>query len=412
MSLFSRRPEAGTSELLNPAAMVDEGVMLNKDGAVLAGWRLHGPDLESADAAELEALSARIHRALRSLGNGHEIHFQSVRSTSRRYAAAGDFPDPTSMLIEDERRRDHESDGRHYESQTYFTLTYLVRPDTERRALRFFLESSALEADVQTELLAAFSNTCERLEDQLGNVFELERLDSVDLLSLMKFCITGIEQRMRIPVPPMYLDYHLAPTNLRVGLTPMVGDQHVRVVAITDFPAESSPAMLDELSSLSIVYRWSVRFLPLDLPTAEARLKVIQRQWFQKRKGLMSLAREVAGDEPGPEDGDADHMAVDASTALALASEGELRFGYFTSVVVLFDEDVQAVDESARAVLKAIHGLGFSGRIEDVNSVEAYLGSIPGHGFRNVRRPIMHSLNLADMIPSTTIWTGDRRGSR
>ena len=106
MHLFPRRPEAGTSDLLNPAALVEEGVMLNKDGAVLAGWRLRGPDLESADAAELEALSARVHRALRSLGNGYELQFQSVRSTSRRYAAAGAFPDPTSMLIEDERRRE------------------------------------------------------------------------------------------------------------------------------------------------------------------------------------------------------------------------------------------------------------------------------------------------------------------
>ena len=55
--------------------------------------------------------------------------------------------------------------------------------------------------------------------------------------------------------------------------------------------------MLDELSNLSVVYRWSVRFLPLDLPNAEAKLRVVQRQWFQKRKGLMGLAREVAGSD-------------------------------------------------------------------------------------------------------------------
>jgi type IV secretion system protein VirB4 len=292
------------------------------------------------------------------------------------------------------------------------TLTYLPPPDTEKKILRLFLERADVNLGSYDEVLTSFAATCDRIEDQLSSVLVLDRLDSVDLLSLMKRCITGIDQRMRIPVPPMYLDYHLAPSSIRVGLTPMVGRYHIRVVAITGFPAESSPAMLNQLSNLPLEYRWSVRFLPLDPPTAEARLRVVRRHWFQKRKGAMGLMREAAGDDPGPEDGDADHMSADASAALALASEGEVRFGYFTSVVVLFDEDVRLVDEGARAVLKAVHGLGFSGRIEDLNTVEAYLGSIPGHGFRNVRRPIMHTLNLADLIPSTSVWTGRRRSGR
>ena len=31
------------------------------------------------------------------------------------------------------------------------------------------------------------------------------------------------------------------------------------------------------------------------------------------------------------------------------------------------------------------------------NAVEAFLGTLPGHGYLNVRRPLLHSLNLADL---------------
>jgi hypothetical protein len=38
--------------------------------------------------------------------------------------------------------------------------------------------------------------------------------------------------------------------------------------------------------------------------------------------------------------------------------------------------------------------------------MDAYLGSLPGHGVENVRRPLMNTMNLADLLPTSTIWTG------
>ena len=34
------------------------------------------------------------------------------------------------------------------------------------------------------------------------------------------------------------------------------------------------------------------------------------------------------------------------------------------------------------------------------------LGSLPGHGVENVRRPLINTMNLADLMPTSTIWTG------
>ena len=49
---------------------------------------------------------------------------------------------------------------------------------------------------------------------------------------------------------------------------------------------------------------------------------------------------------------------------------------------------------------------GFGARVEEVNALEAYLGSLPGHGHQNVRKPLLHTLNLADLMPLTSIWPG------
>ena len=46
---------------------------------------------------------------------------------------------------------------------------------------------------------------------------------------------------------------------------------------------------------------------------------------------------------------------------------------------------------------------------ESVNAVEAWLGSLPGHVYANVRQPTVSTLNLAHMIPLSAVWAGPER---
>ena len=38
--------------------------------------------------------------------------------------------------------------------------------------------------------------------------------------------------------------------------------------------------------------------------------------------------------------------------------------------------------------------------------MEAWLGSIPIHGWYDVRKPLVNTRNLADIMPLTSIWPG------
>ena len=50
--------------------------------------------------------------------------------------------------------------------------------------------------------------------------------------------------------------------------------------------------------------------------------------------------------------------------------------------------------------------MGFDPRIETINANEAWLGSIPIHGWYDVRKPLVSTRNLVDIMPLTSIWSG------
>jgi len=70
--------------------------------------------------------------------------------------------------------------------------------------------------------------------------------------------------------------------------------------------------------------------------------------------------------------------------------------------------DARSANERAAALLKTVRDLGFTGRVEDVNAVDAFLGSLPGHGHANLRRPVLSTDNLVDVLPLTAPWGGHR----
>jgi type IV secretion system protein VirB4 len=415
-----RSTAKGLPDLLNYAAVVDEGVVLNKDGSLTAAWAYRGDDLESASAPELSALSARVNAAFARRGSGWMLHVDALRSTARDYPDVGAFPDRTTLLIDRERRVAYEAEGAHYESRYVLSVTYLPPIDAQRAIAALFIEGDRpRDAGAGSRALQVFAAALLEIEDNLSSTLRLERLlghrieDAFgrahiqdDFLQHLTVCLTGEDHRVNLPPVPMYLDAVLGAQDFYGGLQPRIGRQHIRPIAISGFPAESAPGILDFLNRLPLCYRWSTRFILLDTPAAQQQINRYRARWWQKRKSLRNLLREQTGSAATHVDADADAMAADAVNALSDASSGAVKFGYYTSVVVLMDEIPQLVDAAARDVLKAIRHAGFGARIEDVNAVEAFLGTLPGHGYPNVRRPLLHTLNLADLLPLTSIWPG------
>src|SRR6202790_4311155 len=137
--LEHRRRPRGLADLLLPFALIEDGVLLQQDGSLLTGWTYRGPDMMSAVAAEMDALSARLNSVLR-LGSGWMIQCDAIRSRAPGYPEDGAFPDLVTRVIDDERRQQFMDEGAHFESEYFLTLTYLPPIETEEKVKGWMFE--------------------------------------------------------------------------------------------------------------------------------------------------------------------------------------------------------------------------------------------------------------------------------
>jgi type IV secretion system protein VirB4 len=105
-------------------------------------------------------------------------------------------------------------------------------------------------------------------------------------------------------------------------------------------------------------------------------------------------------------DNDATRMAHDAAAAATENASGRARFCVYNAIAVVIEDDPEAADAVARSIVRAFGDAGFGARIETVNAVDAFLGTLPGHGTPNVRRPVVSGAAIADLVPVTSTWPG------
>jgi len=408
---YRKKPQR-LADFLPWAALIAPGIVLNKDGSFQRAARFRGPDLDSATPAELVGTTARLNNALRRLGSGWAIFVEASRVPAQNYPRS-QFPDAVSALVDHERREQFQEEGAHFESFYYVTFVWMPPAEDSSRAESWLYEGKSREGVDGKELLKGFADRTDRVLQLVeGFVPEAVWLDDEETLTFLHACVSTKRHRVRLPETPIYLDALLADQPLTGGLEPRLGPHHLRILTIIGFPASTFPGILDELNRLAFPYRWSTRAIMLDKTDATKLLTKIRRQWFAKRKSIAAILKEVMTNEPSTLlDTDAANKAADADMALQELGSDEIGEAYVTATVTVWDEDAGAAAEKLRLVEKVIEGRDFTCIHETVNAIEAWLGSMPGHVYANVRQPPVSTLNLAHMMPLSAVWAGpDRNG--
>ncbi|MDE2578001.1 MAG: conjugal transfer protein TrbE [Hyphomicrobiales bacterium] len=403
-----RRAGACLADYLPWAALVAEGVVLNKDGSFQRTARFRGPDLDSAVAAELVAVAGRINNAFRRLGSGWSIFVEAQRHEAATYPDST-FPDPASGLLDAERKADFEEAGSHFVSSYFLTFLYLPPAEEAARTEAWLYEGRERSGADPHEILRAFTDRTDRVLALLdGFMPECAWLDDSETLTYLHSTISTNRHRVRVPETPIYLDALLADQPLTGGLEPKLGASHLRVLTIVGFPTATTPGLLDDLNRLAFPYRWSTRAILIDKTDATKLLTKIRRQWFAKRKSIAAILKEVMTNEQSVlVDTDASNKAADADMALQELGQDVAGMAYVTATIAVWDADPRLADEKLRLVEKVIQGRDFTAMVETVNAVDAWLGSLPGHAYANVRQPPISTLNLAHMIPLSAVWAGE-----
>jgi type IV secretion system protein VirB4 len=412
----------GFADLLRYSVPIADGVMLGKGGELMAGFFYRGMDTNSATAQERNALAAKLNAALLRLGSGWMVHIDVFRGASIGYAGQGAFFEPVTRMMDEERRGQYQQEGKHFESVYGMVFTYAPPVLLESKAQQMMFEQSAdlkLERrSIHDDALERFEAQIQDLGSQLSSVFEgISRMrchemeDPVeqetalvdDLMGYLHYCTTGIKQPISQPAAGLFADSIIGSQDFTGGNTPKIGEKHIRIVSIEGLPAQSFHGILGALDSLPVSYRWSTRFIFMEPNEGKSLLNSIRKKWRQKVRGMKD---QFMNTQSGPVDEEAIGMTSDAQTAMAEATSGMVRYGHYTSVIVLMDSDLERLSNSLEICVKLIRNLSFAARIETVNAVEAYLGSLPGHGYENVRRPILHTMNLVHLFPTTATWAG------
>jgi type IV secretion system protein VirB4 len=407
-----RRTGARLADYLPWAALVGDGVVLNKDGSFQRSARFRGPDLDSSVPAELVGVASRLNGAFRRLGSGWTVFVEAQRHEAASYPNSV-FPDPASALVDAERKADFEEAGTHFESSYFLTFVYLPPAEDSARAETWLYEGREQAGVDPWEILKGFVDRTNRVIALLeGFMPECAWLSDSETLTYLHSTVSTKRHRVRVPETPMYLDALLADQPLSGGLEPRLGDTHLRILTIVGFPGSTTPGILDELNRLAFPYRWSTRAILLDKTDAARVLTRIRRQWFSKRKSVAAIVKEVLTNEASTlVDTDAANKAMDADLALQELGADYAGEAYVTATITVWDADPRIADEKLRLVEKIIQGRDFTGMIETVNAVDAWLGTLPGHLYANVRQPPISTLNLAHMIPLSAVWAGPEQDS-
>jgi type IV secretion system protein VirB4 len=407
------------SDLVPYAAIVDNGIVLLKDGSLMAGWYFAGPDSESSTPAERNEISRQINAILSRLGSGWMIQVEAIRIPTTDYPAEDSchFPDIVTRAIDAERRKHFERESGHFESRHAIILTWRP-PEPKRTGLTRYIysDTASRSASFADMALESFRNSIREFEQYLANVVSIQRMKTREtelkngcrlarydeLFQFIRFCITGENSPVQLPEIPMYLDW-LVTVELQHGLTPVVDNRFLGVVAIDGMPAESFPGILNALDQMPLTYRWSSRFIFLDAEEARAKLERTRKKWQQKVRPFLDQIFQTGSRSL---DQDAMTMVSETEDAIAEASSQLVAYGYYTPVIVVFDTDRSRLQEKCEAVRRLVQAEGFGARIENLNATDAFIGSLPGVSYANIREPLINTRNLADLMPLNSVWSG------
>lgn len=408
-------PLKGMSELLNYAALVDDGIILNKDGSFLAGFRFRGLDISSATKSERNRQARKMNQALSSLGTGYMTHEDAIRYRVEAYSPENmsHFPHPVFEMMDAQRRAFFEGEHAKFETKCVLWVTYMPPSKNMSKLTDLMFESGDIQRSNPAERnLERFCDKMKELEGRLASFMEVKRLKSFahhdewrdEQLASINETVLGKHHPIVLPPVPMYLDNYLGNYEFWPGLKPRLDQEYICCISIDGFPGFSTPNMLSSLDYLSVEYRWNTRFCYYDSAEAIAQLKKEQKKWKQKVVSFRDKLLRTANPQI---DQDALDMVNQYEAAITAASTGDIKYGHYTSTIILRHQDIEQLELNAEEVANCLRNtMGMSCRIETVNAAEAFLGSLPSDSLHNVRRPLLSTLNLAHLSPLSGLWGG------
>lgn len=406
-----RKDASGLSSLLLYACRPDDNVLLLYDGAFQATWQYEGRDLGTISRADALAKSTQTARAL-NFGSNWMVETDACRRAVFEYPATQPNAHPVIRLIDEERRLDAQAVNAQLRSTYYLTLTYLPPNQLEQRTFSWLSgdrrekRSDAEQRRLQEKSLRFFEDKCDLFESSLRADYHMTRLgvqgEHDEQLRFLRDCVLGDDHPFAAPDIPFYLNMLFA-SELHTHHPTRIGGRFCRAIAAEVYPSVSAPRLFWAFETLPFPCRWHTRHIQFDSETSRKIHEKNRRHWESQQHGL----GKSFGIASKP-DKDATDMVLEADDAEAEAKRGQFIWGDYQNKILLWGDSLDEIGERTKIIQQLFQTAGFGPRTEETNSMDSIRASWPGHGYSDVRQVPVHTRNVADLMPSSTPFTGRR----
>ncbi|ERT46248.1 hypothetical protein HMPREF1768_00774 [Fusobacterium nucleatum CTI-7] len=389
--------------------LIDKGVVLNKNGTLQKTLKYRGYDLDSSTVYELKNINAKLNDVIKRLGQGWSLNVEARRKRCTDYIEAEN--EILAIDIIEKERKLNFLENEHFESEYYLTIVQLIPTDNSKKVGEIFLEY-AKKSEILDKTLENFNKEFKKILNLFKEIFlEVTELNDEETYTYLHSCVSTKTDKIVVPEIPYAIANYLCDSDLVGGLKPKLRGKEIRCISIQGFPNYTVPGFFDVLNRLNIPYRWITRFLMLSKLEALSKMERKYKNIFSQRLSLFQrVYAELTGEKEENSrklNEDALNKANEVRTQIALTMGDYVSQGFYTCTLIVDGDSIDEVEERVDVISKTINNMGFITIEESINSVEAFLGSIPGNITNNIRMPILNTITLSHLLPVSSVWGGD-----
>lgn len=399
----------------------DNGSVLLTNGSLLVTFEYRGRDLFSSTNSEMNQTIRQLSNALGQLEEGWSIHVDVIRDKTDTYInpELNNFGDNiTAEVLDEEGRSAFKGEENNIENKYYISLCYLPPNDLINSVERSLYSSTEPQKAVNDfyngdwkKHKETFYEISKRIINHLCEGVSLTYfavLNKKEMLSYLYKCITDENQSFKLTkYKSSFLQYLLSNKDVAVENYPKIGNKYVSCIAVYDLPHSVYPGIMDDLNSMQVEFRFNTRFVFLDNDKAMTELKRQVEKWKMKRKGILARIAEAMNVTSTKDDEYAIEQQEEVESQLKIIQNGEAKYGFYNCTILIFNEDIEKLKEISGILETKLKIREFSVKIEDINTFDSYMGSLPGKTYENLIKLPIFTPQLACLFPITAYWAGD-----
>ncbi len=388
-ALWAKR-EAKAGDRLPYHSLIDDTVVLLRDGSVMIAMQVPGLAFETADSDELSGHAAGREVLLRSALDARFVLYHHVIRRRVQASLEASFDDPVAAHI-DSRWREKLVRGALFVNDQFVTL--VRRPASGKAGLaervsRWMKRSgkASVEADpadvralkaAAGAMLASLSPYGARL---LGD-YDGAGGRCSEILELLSALYNGEMRPVRRPAPGTDIGQMIPYRRINFGLDAIevrgaAQSSFAALLSLKDYPDSTSPGLIDGLLRLPCEMVLTESYAPADRQIARERIDLAVRLLKSADEEALAERREMLA----------------ARDALGV---GAVAFGDHHLSVLVRSDRLESLDDATAFCAAALADTGAIAVREDVNLEPCFWGQFPGNEAYLVRRALISSANMA-----------------